>query len=115
VLVVDDDPAIRELLSEILSSGGYDVAVAADGQQAQKALKSAHFDLVITDLVMPNVEGLEPVQDIRHSYPGLKVIALSGAFGGSFLRAAATLGANATLLKPVGPDELLATVRNVLG
>jgi DNA-binding response OmpR family regulator len=115
VLVVDDDPAIRELLAEILKDGGYEVAVACDGLEAEEALKSGHFDLVITDLVMPNAEGLETIQGIRGSYPGLKVIALSGAFGGSFLRVAAMLGANATLQKPVGPDELLDAVRKVLG
>jgi len=115
VLVADDDPAIRDLLAGILKENGYEVAVACDGLEAQKALPSGYFDLVITDLVMPNAEGLETIRKIRASYPGLKVIALSGALGGSLLGVAKLLGANATLHKPVGPDELLATVRKVLG
>jgi DNA-binding response OmpR family regulator len=112
--VVDDDPAIRELLAEVLKDGGYDVAVAGDGLPGKEALKPGHFDLVITDLVMPNAEGLETILKIRGSYPGLKVIALSGAFGGSFLSVAALLGADATLHKPVSPDQLLDAVRKVL-
>jgi CheY-like chemotaxis protein len=114
VLVVDDDPAIRDLLTEILKSDGYEVEVACDGLQASRILKSGHFDLVITDLVMPNAEGLETIQEIRRNYPGLRVIALSGAFGGNFLNIASMLGASATLQKPVGPDQLLATVHEVL-
>ena len=104
-----------ELLAEILREAGYEVAVAADGAQAQKALKESHFELMITDLAMPNVEGLETIQAVRRNYPQLNIIALSGAFGSEFLGVAKHLGARATLQKPVGPDQLLAAVRSVLG
>jgi|GEM_PF-508833 len=115
VLVVDDEESIRKLFAEILSGGGYEVDVAADGGQAQKILEAGSYDLVITDLVMPNREGIETIRAIRQSYPGVKIIAVSGAFVGSFLKTAAMLGADATLMKPVSPDQLIEAVRKTLG
>ena len=101
VLVVDDDPSVRGLFTTILRGGGYDVTVACDGEEAQKILPSRSFDLVITDLVMPNREGIETIRAIRKSHPGVRIIAVSGAYGGRFLGIAAMLGAEATLVKPV--------------
>jgi CheY-like chemotaxis protein len=115
VLVVDDEEGIRGLFARILTGGGYEVSVAADGDQAQISLEAGSYDLVITDLVMPNREGIETIRTIRQGYPGVKIIAISGAFGGSFLKAATLLGADATLLKPVDPGQLLETVRKTLG
>lgn len=69
---------------------------------------------MITDLVMPESEGIETIHAIRSEQPSLKIIATSGAFEGRFLRAAALLGACATLLKPIGRDQLLSTVRRIL-
>lgn len=114
VLVADDDEGIRRLFEMVLVQEGYDAAVACDGVQAREVLRTCSFDLVITDLVMPNSEGIETIQAIRASHPSMKIIAVSGAFGGSFLRVAARLGANATLMKPVSPDQLLQAVRDVL-
>jgi len=115
VLVVDDEEDIRNLFAEILTDCGYEVHVTADGVEAQKVLQAGSYDLVITDLVMPNREGIETIQEIRRSYPRLKIIAVSGAFGGRFLEAAAMLGAAATLLKPVSPNQLIEAVRRTLG
>ncbi len=115
VLVVDDEEAIRGLFARILAEGGYEVGVACDGEEAQKVLAAGVYDLVITDLVMPNREGIETIRAIRRDYPGLKIIAVSGAFGGDFLKAAAMLGSHATLVKPVSAEELLETVRKTLG
>ncbi len=114
VLVVDDEESIRKLFTRILTRAGYEVNVAADGDQAEKILGAGSYDLMITDLVMPNREGIETIRAIRQIYPGLKIIAVSGAFGGRFLKTAAMLGADATLTKPVGPDHLVETVRNAL-
>jgi PAS domain S-box-containing protein len=115
LLVADDEPAIRQLLADVLSHAGYEVILAADGAEAQLALKSGPVDLLITSLGLPNAEGLETIQAIRQSYPELKVIAVSGAFGGSLPSMAKLPGADAALQKPVGSGRLLAAVRRVLG
>jgi hypothetical protein len=114
VLVVDDDEGIRSFFAKVLEDGGYQVIAVCDGAEAQTRLETDSFDLVIMDLVMPNAEGIETIRAIRQTRPGLRLIAVSGAFDGTFLKAAALLGANATLQKPVSPDLLLATVRDLL-
>ena len=114
VLVVDDQEPVRTLFHEILTGAGYDVFLAQDGEQALDMVRRDHLDLVLTDLVMPNREGIETIVAIRKERPGIKIVAVSGAFGGAFLGMAEKLGANATLMKPVTPDHLLATVRRVL-
>ena len=78
-------------------------------------LKSAPPDLVITDLVMPDIEGLELIQTLVQSYPGLKIIATSGAFKGEFLKMAQAFGVKATLPKPFTPNQLLTLVGQVAG
>ena len=91
-----------------------DAVVAADGREALKVLAQGEtVDLVITDLVMPNQDGVETVQEIRRRYPRTKIIAMSGAFGGQFLRTAELLGACATLAKPINAARLLEAVNKV--
>lgn len=114
ILVVDDEAGVRGLLREILTAAGYLVAEAENGNQAVRLIRSRAFDLMITDLVMPEQEGLETIQLLRRQQPDLRIIAISGAFGGSFLKVAKSLGAHAALAKPVSPEELLETVRQVL-
>ncbi len=115
ILVVDDEESIRKLMEHILTAEGYEIIAAANGKQAAEIISQRNIDVVITDLVMPEAEGIETIQSLRSEQPGLKIIAMSGAFGGQFLNAAMKLGASATLLKPIGRDKLLATVRDVLG
>jgi CheY-like chemotaxis protein len=114
VLVVDDDPAIHSLLRTILAGVGYDVLEAADGKQALQQFDSCEVDLVLTDLAMPDVDGLETIQLLRKKRPQLKIIAFSGRFGSELLRTAELLGAQATLAKPIQPEQLLETVRRVM-
>ena len=115
ILVVDDDAAIRSLFHEILARAGYRVMEAADGAQALAAMSQGGVDLVITDLVMPEKEGIETIVEIRKSYPQVKIAAVSGAFGGRYLEAASLLGADAALAKPVSEETLVDTVRRLLG
>ncbi len=115
ILVIDDDVAVSGLLQRILSGAGYRVLVAADGKRGMAVLKRQAVDLVITDLVMPEQEGLETVTQLHAQRPKLPVIAISGAFGGSFLKAAGMLGASATLAKPIAPDALLRAVKELVG
>jgi hypothetical protein len=114
ILVVDDDEGIRNLFWQVLTGAGYDVSLAGDGQQALKLVQDQEFDVVVTDLVMPEREGIETIQAIRKKHRDLKIVAISGAFGGKMLRTAELLGAGAALLKPVAPDLLLATLRRLL-
>ena len=114
ILVVDDDEGVRNLFWQVLTGAGYDVTLAGDGQQALKLVEDQEFDVVVTDLVMPEREGIETIQAIRKEHRDLKIIAISGAFGGKMLRTAELLGAGAALLKPVAPDLLLATVRRLI-
>jgi CheY-like chemotaxis protein len=115
ILVVDDEAAVRTLFRQILSGAGFRVTEAADGAQALALLRDRRFDVVITDLVMPDREGIETIGEIRRSYPAVKIIAVSGAFGGQFLKTASLLGAHATLSKPVPAAVLIGSVQRLLG
>ncbi|MEO8597033.1 MAG: response regulator [Candidatus Solibacter sp.] len=114
ILIIDDDPAVRGLLHRILTGAGYAVVEAADGKSGLLEVEHAPMDLVITDLVMPEQEGLEVLGKLHARRPGLPVIAISGAFGGSFLEVARHLGAAAALPKPVEATTLLEAVRKAI-
>ena len=116
VLVVDDDFQMREMLGVILERKGYDVMTAPDGKLAVQLQRKLPFDLVITDIIMPEKEGLETISELRHSYPRLKIIAISG--GGrhrpdGYLELARQLGADRILAKPFGSWEILSAVREL--
>lgn len=114
ILVVDDDPGVREVIRSMLESAGYEVMAAENGREALKILRSSHVDLILTDLVMPEQEGIETIKTLRREYPNLKVIAMSGAFGGDYLRIASYLGAHATLPKPIQMPALLQLIGQML-
>jgi CheY-like chemotaxis protein len=114
VLLIDDDLAVRAFLRQVLHEAGYLVAEAGDGRSGMSKLEQMTVDLVITDLVMPEQEGLETVQRLRAERPELPVIVISGAFGGSFLKTARRFGAMASLSKPIDPQDLLRAVSDAL-
>ena len=114
ILVVDDEQGIQRLFQQILESEGYSVLLASDGNEALRVLKDGHdIDLVITDLVMPNCEGIETIRLIRGLYPELKIVAISGAFAGQYLKLASILGANRIMEKPVEPEELVLMIKEL--
>ena len=114
ILVVDDEEGVRSYLRMVLEEAGYAVSEAADGKEAlQQALQEPPA-LVITDLVMPEQEGIETIRALRRSLPHLAIVAISGAFGGQFLNTAKILGADAILDKPLRADALLAKVSEIL-
>lgn len=115
ILIVDDEAEIRKLLRQFLEAAGYTVVEAPDGRRAVSAVDAGGVALVITDLVMPEKEGIETIREMRQRHPEVKIIAMSGAFGGRFLKTAEMLGAHATLLKPVRAEGLVRAVRDVLG
>jgi DNA-binding NtrC family response regulator len=114
ILVVDDDDEVRKVLRLMLERAHYTVIEAANGKQALARAADTHVSVVITDLVMPEQEGLETIQVLRREQPGLKIIAMSGAFGGEFLKTAGLLGAHATLQKPLRLQSVLETIEKVL-
>ncbi len=115
ILVVDDEESIRNLFQVILKSAGYEVLLASDGKEAVNLAGANRPDLVITDLVMPEKEGIETIRNLHAIYPSLSIIAMSGAFDGAFLKMAKMIGAQETLHKPISPKELLATIRRLVG
>jgi CheY-like chemotaxis protein len=114
ILVIDDDPDIRGVIREFLEPEGYDLRLAANGREAFSILGLEKVDLVLTDLVMPDREGIEMIQEIRRRFPTVKTVAMSGAVFGPYLRAAELLGANATLSKPLNSSLLRLTLQQVL-
>ena len=115
VLVVDDDSGVREFLGRVLTRAGYDVLFAADGEEGLARIEREAVHLVITDLVMPQRDGLEVVKLLRSRFGGVRIIAISGAFGGEFLKAASILGADFAFPKPVDPERLLPAVQKLIG
>jgi len=119
ILVAGDEAGVRSFLRTALEEGGYEVIEAADGNQALRQARAGGVDLVITDIVMPEQEGIETIQALRKEIPGIGIIAISGRFiSGRFevpyLKMAEMLGADAVLAKPVSTELLLARVAGVL-
>jgi CheY-like chemotaxis protein len=118
ILVIDDDDLVRETLQQILVRDGFDVVVAKDGRDGITKFTSARPDLVVTDVIMPDTDGIETVLALRQVSPNVPIIAVSGggrARAMEFLAAAQKLGANMVLAKPVRRAELLAAVNQLLG
>ncbi len=114
VVVADDDAAVRGLVSRVMTRAGFRVLEARDGREALRLAKVEEAGLVITNLAMPEQEGIETIGMLGKLVPRPAIIAMSGAFGGSILRVASALGAAATLQKPFSPSEVLETVAAVL-
>jgi len=114
ILVADDEEGIRGFLRHILEGAGFSVLEAPDGRVATQIVKDNHVDLLLTDLAMPEQEGIETLRALRPLYPNLKIVAMSGAFGPKILKTAEALGASASLRKPIGAEDLLRVVREVL-
>ena len=117
ILLVDDDDRFRAMLSEVLMLAGYKVQEAFDGQHAIRLYRSHPTDLVITDLVMPEKEGLEMILELKRLYPAVKIIAISGGRrqgGQDYLTLAGALGAQRVLAKPFSHREILEAVSQVL-
>jgi CheY-like chemotaxis protein len=117
VLVVDDDPQMRAMVARVLQPAGCDVRLAANGAEALRALERGDIDLVVTDLLMPDIDGIELIRTLAARAPELPVAVLSGADAsgpGNLLWAALMFGAAAALEKPIAPAELRATVDRLL-
>jgi DNA-binding response OmpR family regulator len=118
VLVIDDDEQMRKLLRQVMEWAGYEVVEAEDGWAGMKMQRKLQADLVITDLIMPEQEGLETITALKNLYPAVRIIAISG--GGrigpeAYLPAAKELGADRVFSKPFDVKELAHTVKELLG
>ena len=115
IIVIDDDPRYRRLIAQALTGAGHEVRQAGDGAEGLAMCLQRTPQLVITDIVMPGMEGIETILQLARQRPGVAVLAISGAEPGSvYLRAATALGAAAALSKPFTIDQLLTTVAGLL-
>lgn len=113
ILIIDDDMQIRKMLRLTLSAAGFEVSEAQDGKVAMKLMRQAPSELVVTDLIMPEKEGIETIIELKRDFPEVKVIAISG--GGridpkDYLFLAEKLGAQLTLEKPFSRKEILDAI-----
>jgi CheY-like chemotaxis protein len=117
ILLIDDDPLMRRAMIAPLERHGHQIAEAGDGLAGLVAYKETVFDLVITDIIMPDMEGLETVLALRKFSPKVKIIAMSAGGKGNaddYLELAKRFGAHRTLRKPFTSEELISTVEAVL-
>lgn len=117
VLVIDDEPQIRSMLRMMLERAGHEVEEAPDGIEGIRIYRNNPADLIISDLIMPNKDGIGMIIELKKEFPDVKIIAMSG--GGlnkpeGYLEGAKKLGAQRTLTKPIDRDELLRTVSDTL-
>lgn len=117
ILVIDDEQLIRLQIRNALELEGFTVHEAANGNEGLARIAESVPDVVITDILMPDKEGIETILELRRTHPKIRIIAISG--GGrtgnkDFLRTAKHLGADRTLAKPFGLAELLRLVREML-
>ena len=127
ILVIDDEQYVRTALQEVLEREGFEVAAASDGRKGLALLEDEGADLVITDVIMPGIDGVATLEQIRTSHPEIPVIVISG--GGNvapmdyepgaistsaYLASAARAGASCTLTKPFNRQELMSAVSELL-
>jgi CheY-like chemotaxis protein len=118
ILIIDDDPQIQVMLRQMLGREGYEIEIASNGQEGIKLCSQKQIDLVITDIFMPEKEGLETISDLKRDYPTIPIIAMSGGSKmvgrpKQWLYLATKLGAR-SLEKPIKKEDLLNTIRGIL-
>ncbi|MEO5343103.1 MAG: response regulator [Gammaproteobacteria bacterium SHHR-1] len=112
ILIADDDLLILTLLQEILDDAGHEAISVSTGLEVEKILAQQPVDLLLTDIFMPDREGIETIMLTRKAYPDLPILAMSS--NSDYLRMANKLGADAILAKPVNEDELLQLLDRLL-
>ena len=119
ILIVDDDPLVREYLSIMVKMAGHVASVAAHGGHAIEMMADEHYDLALVDIFMPEKEGIETICEIRKRFPVTRIVAMSGGCrtmpSSQALDFAICLGADDVLPKPFSMDHFDAVVRQTLG
>ena len=117
ILIVEDSEDLRYIIKDILQQAGHTISEACDGTEVAKFLQEDNIDLVITDIIMPEQEGIQTILEIRRKNTDIKIIGISGGgLGGAehYLEMAREFGANATLQKPFQKAQLLELVNTLL-
>jgi CheY-like chemotaxis protein len=128
ILVIDDEPDVRDAVKRVLDRAGYSVRTAENAMDALEELKRTPVDVVITDIIMPKINGVQAIESIRKEFPWVRIVAISGGgnFGVSsyqpaaittsaYLASAEKAGANLVLTKPFEAIDLIEAVETVLG
>ena len=114
LLIVEDESMVRDVLREKFLQDGFTILEAEDGKSGLRTLRTEEVDLVITDIVMPETDGIELLVAIRENWPKLPVIVFSAPTNQLYLEVARRLGADAVLEKPLNLERLSAQVRRLL-
>ncbi|MDX1812166.1 MAG: response regulator [Gammaproteobacteria bacterium] len=117
ILAVDDSASMRQMVSFTLKGAGHDVVEACDGAEALKLARANQVDLVLTDVNMPNMDGVTLIKELRAlpNYKFIPMLTLTTESGGDKKMEGKQAGATGWIVKPFSPDQLLATIKKVLG
>ena len=115
ILVVDDEVSITEMMQFVLEDQGYDITTAGNGKEGLERIQAQKPDLIITDISMPDMEGIEFLRELKRNGIGIPVIVMSGnIIGRKFLESARRFGAKGSVLKPFSKAQLLQEVERCL-
>jgi CheY-like chemotaxis protein len=115
ILIIDDEPSIHRLFSDVLKGAGYEPVAASSAREGLRVLRERPVDLVITDILMPDMDGLEVTRNVRREFPRVKIIAMTGGQQAiDYCQVARLLGAHDTLIKPIASERLLEAVARLL-
>lgn len=115
ILTIDDNELVRGFLRTVLESAGHSVVEASQGKEGFQHLRKFRFDMVLTDIYMPDCDGLEVIMTVRRDFPDIKILAVTGESGDkNLLTAARKLGAVQVLTKPISVEALLKAVEQTL-
>lgn len=116
ILVIDDDKILNEMMCELLLNYGYSTISAFDGNEGISKLQSEDISLVITDIIMPDKEGLQTIREIKSVSPDIPIIAISGGgkHNADYLSMAGLMGANFTFRKPFDHEEFMNAVKSCI-
>lgn len=118
ILIVDDDPKMLDLLKHYLRDEQAILLSASDGEECLELFESNSVDLVIIDIFMPNMDGIQAIMEVKQKNPSSKILVISGGgeyTGLEYLKQAKALGAGEALVKPFTQHDFLTTVRNMFG
>ncbi len=113
ILIVDDNLMMRRLIRNVFKDDNYVIKEARNGMEGLKLADKKHFDLVITDIVMPEMEGIEFIIELKKNFPDTKIIAISGGKP-YYLYVAKKLGIDAVFTKPLNHSDFVNTVKTII-
>ncbi len=117
ILTVDDSTSMRQMVSFTLTGAGHDVVESVDGVQALEIAKTRSFDMVVTDVNMPNMDGISLIKELRNlpAYKFIPILMLTTESGSDKKQEGKAAGATGWIVKPFEPEQLLSTIKKVLG